>query len=258
MGLIVFVPAVMFFIAVIIVIIKLRKTKHPAKVARVFAVISVIAGVIYLIFAFFPFEYKGPGGIDYIGQAIVWALMVNALLYTSLGIYISFAIAATVYAIKAVKKKENRKSGVISLIMSWVIGVFIIGMILNNVVSDQVHMRNIKVRVTDVVQTTSQSDGPSIAVTIELTNNTKRDIYYLGSVYDEVTQGDKELRHAYIDQIKEYNDSDIDAVKPGETGIIKKGFKLNNTAEPVKFYFSNYGKSITYEEYTFIPHDGES
>ena len=45
MGLIVFAPAVMFFIAAIILIIKLRKTKHPDKVARVFAVIAVISGL---------------------------------------------------------------------------------------------------------------------------------------------------------------------------------------------------------------------
>lgn len=257
MGLIALVPAIMFFIAVIVVIIRLRKTKHPEKVARIFAVIAVIAGVIYLICAFIPYDYKGPGGIDYIGQAIVWALMVNALLYTALGIYISFAIAATVYAIKAMKIKEKRKSGVISLIMSWVLGLVFFCMIISNVASDQAHMRNINVKVTDVIQTTS-SEGPAVVVTIEFTNNTKKEINYLGSVYDETTQGDKELGHASIEWIKTYNESDIEMVKPGETKIIKKGYKLKNTSEPVKFHFSNYGGSIVYEDYTYVPHAEES
>ncbi|MBO4681600.1 MAG: DUF5067 domain-containing protein [Clostridiales bacterium] len=250
MGLIVYAPAVMFFVAAIIMIVKLKKTKHPDKIARIFAVIAVISGLIFLGCSFYPFDYDGPGGIDYIGQAIVWALMVKCLLYTALGIYISFAVAATVYAIKAMKKKETRKSGVISLILSWICGLVIIGIILTNVVSEQTHKRNIKVSLTDITQTVDSDGDDAVFVSVELRNDTKREISYLGSVYDEVTQGGRELSHALIAEIKDYSDNDIKLIDPGSSITVKKGYKLKSTSEPIKLHFSSYGGDVVYGDYT--------
>ena len=104
MGLVVL-GAVSMCIAAIVLCIKLRKTKHPARVARVFAFIALACGLINLFCDFFPFEYDGPGGIDYIGQAIVWGMVYSAMLYSTLAAYICFAIVATVYAVKASKAK---------------------------------------------------------------------------------------------------------------------------------------------------------
>ena len=250
MGLIVYAPAVMFFVAAIIMIVKLRKTKHPDKIARVFAVIAVIAGLIFLGCSFYPFDYDGPDGIDYIGQAIVWALMVKCLLYTALGIYISFAVAATVYSIKAMKKKETRKSGVISLILGWICGLVIIGIIVTNVVSEQTHKRNIKVSLTDITQTVDSDGDAAIIVSVELRNDTKREISYLGSVYDEVTQGGRELSHALIAEIKDYSDNDIKQIDPGSSITVKKGYKLKSTSEPIKLLFRSYGGDVVYGDYT--------
>jgi len=251
MGLIVFAPAVMFFVAAIILIIKLRKTKHPDKVARVFAVIAVISGLIYLGCAFYPFEYDGPGGIDYIGQAIVWALMVKCLLYTALGIYFSFAVAATVYSIKAMKKKETKKSGVISLILAWICGLVTIALIVTNVVSEQTHMRNIHVKVTNITQAVDSDGDDAIIVTMEFRNDTKREIYYHGSVYDEVTQGGKELRFAIISEMGDYKDSDLKKAAPGTAVTVKKGYKLKSASEPIKVLVRSYGGDVVYEDYTY-------
>ena len=250
MRLIVYAPAVMFFVAAIIMIVRLRKTKHPDKIARIFAVIAVIAGLIFLGCSFYPFDYKGPGGIDYVGQAIVWAMMVNCLLYTALGIYFSFAVAATVYAVKAMKKKETRKSGVISLILGWVCGLVIIGIILTNIISDQNHKRSIKVSLTDITQTVDSDGDAAVIVSIELQNGTKTEISYLSSVYGEITQDGKELRHAIIPEIEDYKDSDIKMAAPGTTITVKKGYKLKSTSEPIKLYFSSYGGDVVYGDYT--------
>ena len=59
-------------LAALILGIKLRKTNNPARVARVFAFIALACGIINLVCDFLPIEYNGPGGIDYIGQALVW------------------------------------------------------------------------------------------------------------------------------------------------------------------------------------------
>lgn len=250
MGLIVYAPAVMFFVAAIIMIVRLRKTKHPDKIARVFAVIAVIAGLIFLGCSFYPFDYDGPGGIDYIGHAIIWALMVKCLLYTALGIYFSFAVAATVYSIKAMKKKETRKSGVISLILGWICGLVILGIILTNVVSEQTHKRNIKVSLTEITRTVDSDGDDAVIVSVELRNDTKREIYYLGSVYDEVTQGGRELRYAIISEMEDYKDSDLKKSAPGTTITVKKGYKLKSTSEPIKLLFRSYGGDVVYGDYT--------
>ena len=250
MGLIVYSPAVMFFVAAIIMIVRLRKTKHPDKIARVFAVIAVIAGLIFLGCSFYPFDYDGPGGIDYIGHAIIWALMVKCLLYTALGIYFSSAVAATVYSIKAMKKKETRKSGVISLILGWICGLVILGIILTNVVSEQTHKRNIKVSLTEITRTVDSDGDDAVIVSVELRNDTKREIYYLGSVYDEVTQGGRELRYAIISEMEDYKDSDLKKSAPGTTITVKKGYKLKSTSEPIKLLFRSYGGDVVYGDYT--------
>ena len=258
MGLIVYAPAVLFFVAAIVMIIKLRKTKHPDKIARVFAVIAVIAGLIFLGISFYPFDYNGPGGIDYIGQAIVWAMMVNCLHYTALGIYFSFAVAATVYAVKAMQKKETRKSGVISLIVSWICGLVIVGIILTNVISDQNHKRNIHVKVTNITHTVDSDGDGAIIVTMELRNDTKREIYYHGSVYDEVTQGGKELRFAIISEMGDYKDSDLKKAAPGTAVTVKKGYKLRSASEPIKVLVRSYGGDVVYEDYTYDLQDKKS
>ena len=250
MTLITMVPSLILLIPVIIVIIKNRKTERPEKIARIFAVIALIGGLLCFFFSTNPFEYKGPGGIDYIGQALVWAFFFNLSIMTSLGIAFISAIAATIFSVKAMKKKEKRASGIISLIMSWILGVVIIGIILTNVISEQVHMRSIKVRVTDVTQTVDSDGEPAIIATIEFENGTRREICYMGSVYDEVTQGGKHLGHSIIPEIKEYNDSDLKMVAPGTTAIIKKGYKIKNASDPVNFYFSSYGGDVIYGDYS--------
>ena len=94
MTLITMVPSLILLIPVIVVIIKNRKPERPEKIARIFAVIALIGGLLCFFFSTNPFDYKGPGGIDYIGQALVWAFFFNLSIMTSLGIAFISAIAA--------------------------------------------------------------------------------------------------------------------------------------------------------------------
>ena len=67
-------PGVLILSAAVILLVAFRKTKEPEKIATIFAFVSVGSGVLCLAVQFcFP-EYSGPGGIDYIGDAIVYGL----------------------------------------------------------------------------------------------------------------------------------------------------------------------------------------
>jgi membrane protein CcdC involved in cytochrome C biogenesis len=250
MGLVVL-GAISMCIAAIVLCIKLRKTKHPARVARVFAFIALACGIINLFCDFFPFEYNGPGGIDYIGQAIVWGMVYSAMLYSTLATYVIFAIAATAYAIKASKAKDKRRKGWLTLIISWVCALVVAGIVLTNIVSDNNRKKNISVEVREVTETVDSDGEPAVIVVMEFKNNRKSETFYHAAVYDEVSQNGKELPHASIEELigKDY---DLEEVAPGSSVIVKKAFKLKDPDAPVHILCRTYGGDYTYVDKDFV------
>ena len=250
MGLVVL-GAVSMCIAAIVLCIKLRKTKHPARVARVFAFIALVCGIVNLFCDFFPFEYNGPGGIDYIGQAIVWGMVYSAMLYSTLATYVIFAIAATAYTIKASKAKDKGRKGWLTLIISWVCALVIAGIVLTNIVSDNNRKKNISVEVQEVTETVDSDGKPAVIVVMEFKNNTKSETFYHAAVYDEVSQNGKELSHASLNELLN-DDSDLEKVAPGSSVIVKKAFKLKDPDAPVHILCRTYGGDYTYVDKDFV------
>ena len=252
LALIAFGPTVLIIAVAVVLLIVLRK-KDPAKFSVIFSAIALICGIIHLICQFYPFEYKGGSGIDYIGQAIVWSLFVNSILYATLAAYVSFAVVATVFAVKALKAKETRKKGVISLILSWILGLVFASLIITNIASAKAHKKSIKVEVKEVSMVNDTESDPAVLIMFEIYNGTKRDIMYQTSVYTEVSQNGKEIYHTTVDGWKEYEDADIKYVKPGSSAVIRKTYKLKDTSAPVKIVCRTYGGDYTYIDGEFRP-----
>ena len=243
--------AVTMCIAALILGIKLRKTNNPARVARVFAFIALACGIINLVCDYLPIEYNGPGGIDYIGQAIVWGFLYSAMLYSTLAAYICFAIVATVYAVKASKANDTAKKGWLTLVIAWVCAAVVAGIVVTNIVSEKNYKKNISVEVRSVTETVDSDGNPAVMVVMELRNNTKKEIYYLGSVYDEVSQNGKELSHASLRELLS-DDSDLEKVAPGSSATVKKGYKIKDKAAPVHILCRTYGGDYTYVDKDFV------
>ena len=243
--------AVTMCIAALILGIKLRKTNNPARVARVFAFIALACGIINLVCDYLPVEYNGPGGIDYIGQAIVWGFLYSAMLYSTLAAYICFAIVATVYAVKASKANDTAKKGWLTLVIAWVCAAVVAGIVVTNIVSEKNYKKNISVDVREVTQTVDTDGNPAVLVVMVLHNDTKKEIYYLGSVYDEVSQNGKGLSHASLNELLN-DDSDLEKVAPGSSVTVKKAYKIKDPNAPVHILCRTYGGDYTYVDKDYV------
>lgn len=227
----------------------MSKKRYFGKLAVVLSIIALVSGLIHIFCEFFPFEYQGEGGIDYLGQAILWVFFVKVLLYGTLLVYIVFAILATVFAAKTMKAKETRKKGVVSLILAWICGVVVAGLITANFVIDHNNKKNIEVEVTEVVLTTDCSGDQAVRVEIELYNGTNTTISYLSSVYDEFSQYGKELSHAVLPEDLDDDYPELESLKPGESVTIVKGFEVRYPDEPVYILCRSFdGKFIYVDE----------
>ncbi len=249
MGIAIFAAVSMCIAALVLGIVK-RKTKNPARTARVFAFVALALGIIHIFCDFYPFEYTGEGGIDYIGQALVWGFLVDAVLYSTLAAYLSFAILATVYAVKAAKTKDKAGKNWLTLVITWICALVVVGLVTVNIVSSRIRMKNISVQVQEVTQTTDTDGNQAVLVVMELKNDTKNDIYYLGCVYDEITQNGRELPHATLNELIG-TDTDIERVRPGSSVIVKKAFKLDDPDEPVHILCRTYGGDFIYVDDDF-------
>ena len=245
-------PSLIAVIAAVILLIVLRK-KDPAKMAVVFSAVALVCGISHIICEFFPFDYSGPGGLDYIGQAIVWGLAVQSVLYGTLVAYISFAIVATVFALKALKVSGKRRRGAVSLILSWICGLVICCLVITNIVSDQTHKRNISVEVKSVTSAVDTDGDPAVVIMYEIHNGTKSKIMYQTAVYEQVTQNGKELSYGIVDGPKELKDSDIKYVEPGNSAIVRKTYKLREPGAPVNIVLRTYGGDYTYLVAKYTP-----
>ena len=229
----------------------MSKKRKSEKRAVTFSICALVCGIIHIFCEFFPFEYKGESGIDYLGQALVWVLFVKALLYGTLIVYLIFAIIATVFAIKTIRAKDTRKKGVVSLILAWICGLVVAGLISANIVIDRNNKKNIEVEVTEATLTTDCDGDTAVRVEIELYNGSNRTISYLSSVYDEVTQNGTELSHAVLPEDLEDYDPEIENVEPGESVTIVKGFELEYTDEPVYILCRSYDGKFIYVDDEF-------
>lgn len=238
--------AVSMCIAAILIGIKLRKTKNPARVARVLAFFSLVCGMIHIACEFFPFEYNGGKGIDYIGQAVVWGLMVNAVLYSTLAAYVFFAVLATIYTIKAAKAKDKHKKGWLTLLIAWACALAIAGMVVVNVISRNVRDESIHVYYVEAVQTKNIDGDPAVIISLRLENGTKSEIYYLGSIYDEVTQNGKELSHASTHELIGKDDTELEKAPPGGSVIVRKAYKLKEPGASVHILCRTYDGRVIY------------
>ena len=239
-------------IAAIVLAIVMRK-KDPGKLCIAFSVTAFIFGLLHLICEFIPFEYTGPGGIDYIGQAIVWALLVNSVLYGTVIAYISFAIVATIYAVKALKSEGERKKGALSLVLSWICGIVIACLIVTSLVAAKNHKKNISVEVKEVTSAVDSDGDPAVVIMYELHNKTKREITFLSSMYEEVTQNGKELRYGIVEGPEDLKDSDIKEVAPGSSRMVRKTYKLKEPGAPIKIVCRAYGGDVTYLDGEYTP-----
>ena len=224
----------------------MSKKRNNKKLAVIFSICALVSGIIHIFCEFFPFEYNGEGGIDYLGQALVWVLFVKALLYGTLAVYLIFAVVATVFAVKTIRAKETRKNGIVSLILAWICGLVIAGLITADVLIDISNKKNIQVEVTEVTLTTDYDGDPAVRVEIELYNGSRRTISYLSSVYDEVTQNGKELSHAVLPEDLDDDDPEIKQLEPGDSVTIVKGFELEDPDEPVNILCRSYDGRFIY------------
>lgn len=245
--------AVTMGIGAIVLAVRLRKTKNPARVARALAIISLICGIIHIVCQFLPFEYTGGKGIDYIGQAIAHGLLVAAVLYSTLGAYIIFAIVATVYTVKAAKAKDKHKKSWLTLLIAWACAIALAGMVVVNVISRNVRDKSIHVYYEEAVQTKDIDGDPAVIISLRLENGTKSEIYYLGSIYDEVTQNGKELSHASTHELIGKDDTELEKAPPGGSVIVRKAYKLKEPGSSVHILCRTYDGRIVYLDQTVTP-----
>ena len=244
-------PSVFVVIIAAVLLIVLRK-KDQARLAVVFSVIAFVFGTLHIFCEFFPFEYTGPDGIDYIGQAIVWGLMVQSILYGTLAAYISFAVVATVSAVRALRKGRRAK-GTVSLILAWICGFVICCLVVTNIVRDVNHKRNIRVEVREVTAAVDSDGDPAAVILYEIYNDTRTEITYHLSIYEEVTQNGRSLSHAIVKGPEELKDSDIKAVAPGGSRLVRKTYKLKEPGAPVNIVLRTYGGDYTYLTGKYTP-----
>ena len=229
----------------------MSKKRNYEKTALTLSIIALVSGIIHIFCEFFPFEYQGEGGLDYLGQAILWVMMVKVLLYGTLIVYVVFAILATVFAAKAIKAKDTRKKGVVSLILAWICGLVVAGLITANFVIDYNSKKNIDVEVTEVALTTDFDGREAVRVEIELYNGTNTTISYLSSVYDEVSQYGKELTHAVLPEDLDDDDPELESLKPGESVTIVKGYEVRYPDEPVYILCRSFDGKFVYVDEEF-------
>ena len=229
----------------------MSKKRNYEKTALTLSIIALVSGIIHIFCEFFPFEYQGEGGLDYLGQAILWVMMVKVLLYGTLIVYVVFAILATVFAAKAIKAKDTRKKGVVSLALAWICGVVVAGLITANFVIDYNSKKNIDVEVTEVALTTDFDGREAVRVEIELYNGTNTTISYLSSVYDEVSQYGKELTHAVLPEDLDDDDPELESLKPGESVTIVKGYEVRYPDEPVYILCRSFDGKFVYVDEEF-------
>ena len=178
-------------------------------------------------------------------------MMVKVLLYGTLIVYVVFAILATVFAAKAIKAKDTRKKGVVSLALAWICGVVVAGLITANFVIDYNSKKNIDVEVTEVALTTDFDGREAVRVEIELYNGTNTTISYLSSVYDEVSQYGKELTHAVLPEDLDDDDPELESLKPGESVTIVKGYEVRYPDEPVYILCRSFDGKFVYVDEEF-------
>lgn len=229
----------------------MSKKRNYEKTALTLSIIALVSGIIHIFCEFFPFEYQGEGGLDYLGQAILWVMMVKVLLYGTLIVYVVFAILATVFAAMAIKAKDTRKKGVVSLVLAWICGVVVAGLITANFVIDYNSKKNIDVEVTEVALTTDYDGREAVRVEIELYNGTNTTISYLSSVYDEVSQYGKELTHAVLPEDLDDDDPELESLKPGESVTIVKGYEVRYPDEPVYILCRSFDGKFVYVDEEF-------
>ena len=245
-------PSVIAAVIAVVLAVVFRK-KDPAKMAVVFSVTAFVCGLLHLISEFYPFRYSGPGGIDYIGNAIVWGLMVSSVLYGTIVAYICFAVIATIYAIKAIKSGEKRKKGALSLVLSWICGIVIACLIITNIVTDISFKKSISVEVTKVTAAVDSDGDPAVVIMYELHNGSKKEITFLSAIYENVSQNEKELRYGIVEGPEYLKESDIKKVAPGSTGMVRKTYKLRDPGSPVKIVLRTYKGDVTYLDGEFTP-----
>ena len=244
-----FLPYVFALIIVIITVvevIRFRKYRKPEKIAKKFALIAIVFGILHLICDFFPFQYNGGSGIDNIGQAVAFGVFVNAIIYSTLIVYLGFAIAATIYAVKAIKNKKTRKKGVLWLVLSWICALVVAGIVIGNVISDNVRKNSIKVEVKEVTSVTDTDGKPSALVVFKFYNNTGSDVSYMSEVYDEVSQDGQEIYDTLVDESISGPDHEIEAVKPGCSVEVRKAYVLDDPEKPIRIVCSSYDGHVVY------------
>ncbi len=251
--LLLFCPALIAVITAVVLMIKLRKTKNPGKCAFIFSVIALAFGIIFLCFSLFPFEYTGEKGLDYIGQAIAWAMLINSVQISLLAAYLSSAVVATVFAVKVFKAKDKRKLGIVSLIMAWICGIVAGCMITVNAISDMNSKKSISVDVKSVSLTDDSEGEAAVVFTLEFYNGSKNSVTYLSSVYDEVTQNDREIYYTPVVELLDEADEDIRSVAPGGSVTIRKSYKLKDADSPVRIVCRSYDGKVVYVDSEFLP-----
>ena len=171
-------------------------------------------------------------------------MFINAIIYSTLIVYLNFAVAASVYAVKAIKNKKTRKKGILWLVLSWICALVVAGIVIGNIISDDVRKNSIKVGVKEVTSVTDTDGKPSALVVLEFYNGTGSDITYLSTVYDEVSQNGQEI---YDTNIEDSGiDYEIEAVKPGCSVEIRKAYRLEDPSEPVKIVCQSYDGYVVY------------
>ena len=238
--------ALIIVIITVVQVIHYRKTKKPGKTAKKFAVPAIVFGILHLICDFFPFEYNGPDGIDYIGQAAAFGFFVNAIIYSTLIVYLNFAIAATIYAVKEKKKNDKRKKSILWLILSWICAFVVAGIVTGNIIYDKTQKNNIKVEVKEVSSVTDYEGDPAVLVVLEFYNGTRNEVSYMSMAYDEVSQDGSELYGTVIGDSYSEPDFEIERVSPGSSAEIRKAYKLKDPSKPVRIVCSTYGGDVIY------------
>ena len=241
-----YVLALFILIITVIEVIRFWKNKKPEKIARKFAFIAVGFGIIHLFCDFFPFEYTGNSGIDYVGQAVAFGFFINAIIYSTLIVYLNFAAAATVYAVKAIKKNDKRKKSVLWLVLSWVCAIVVAGIVVTNIIYDNVQKNSIKVEVKEVTSATDYEGKPSVLIVLEFYNGTDGDLSFLSAVHHEVSQVGHEIYGTGIDDSLSGPDYELEPIKPGCSVEIRKAYELDDPDKPVRVLCSSYDGNVIY------------